>query len=120
MQASGQVPSRLNPISIQYRSKNRRTTNGLATIVIRPLVGCLAIPCTAVAGEKAGKSLLGRDEPTVWYEALEAAAPSQGNSQPAQLDDSAVESLRNEADAATANEALVFEQNLSEPLRPTT
>ncbi len=72
-----------------------------------------------VAGEKAGRSLLGKDEPTVWYEALEAIAQTPADGQASRLDETEMESLRNEAEAATANEALLFEQNLSElPAEP--
>jgi hypothetical protein len=60
---------------------------------------------------------VGKDEPTVWYEALESLPRLPGNGgAAAAADEFLMERLRNEAEVALENEAAIFEQDLSECL----
>jgi hypothetical protein len=60
----------------------------------------LSVPCVSPAsciphhdaGEKQGKSLLGKDEPTIWYEAAAALPPLPATSET--VSDEVVEQLR--------------------------
>lgn len=64
-----------------------------------------------------GKTLVGKDEAPVWYEALEALPKLPGNGgASAAADELLLERLRNEGEQALENEAAVFEQDLSEHL----
>ena len=61
-----------------------------------------------------GKTLVGKDEATVWYEALEALPKLPGNGGGgAPADETLLEDLRNQGEQALENEAAVFEQDLS-------
>lgn len=68
------------------------------------------------AGEKAGKTLVGKDEPSIWHEALSSLASLPLDESDIAVDEWALERLRNEAEAALANEAKIFEQDLGEAL----
>ncbi len=69
------------------------------------------------AGEKRGQaSLLGRDEPTIWFEALDALAPLDIKGSIPQIDEWALEERRNTAEAALENEAEAFERDLGESI----
>ena len=72
--------------------------------------------CCCISGEKAGRTLIGKDEPTIWHEALSALPPLKILGGSVAVDDWALERLRSEGEALLENEAKVFEQDLGKRL----
>ena len=66
-------------------------------------------------GEKQGKSLLGADEPSLWYEAAAALPPLEASAQQP-LSQDEVEERRLAAEDAMAGEAAAFEKAFGELL----
>jgi hypothetical protein len=64
------------------------------------------------AGEARGRSLLGRDEPTVWHEAA-AALPRINAAGAPPLDDEAADALRARAEALLERESALFEKDVT-------
>ncbi|KAL6757303.1 CBF/Mak21 family-domain-containing protein [Haematococcus lacustris] len=61
-------------------------------------------------GEQHGKSLLGKSDPTVWFEAAAALPPLPASDQP--ISDEDVERLRQQGEQMLANEAASFEREM--------
>ena len=66
-----------------------------------------------LAGEKQGKSLLGANEPSLWYEAAAALPPLDTSAQQS-LSQDEVEERRLAAEEAMAGEAASFEKAFGE------
>ncbi len=83
---------------------------------MRWLLACsLKIPAMLRVGEKQGKSLLGADEPSLWYEAAAALPPLEASvQQPLSQDE--VEERRLAAEDAMDGEAAAFEKAFGELL----
>jgi hypothetical protein len=65
-------------------------------------------------GAGSGKSLLGRDEPTIWYEAAAGLPPlKDADTAGPPLDEAAAAVLRQRAEALLDHEAAVFEKDLA-------
>jgi ribosome biogenesis protein MAK21 len=64
------------------------------------------------AGEARGRSLLGKDEPTIWYEAAAGLPRLDPGGQPP-LDESASEGLRQKAEGLVEREAAAFEKEMA-------
>ena len=67
---------------------------------------------TSAGAKDGGKSLLGRDEPSRWYEAAEALPPLAGAADAGPADDAAVEAARTQAEAALKREAEILERTM--------
>ena len=77
--------------------------------------GSCAKVCVHRAGagaKEGGKSLLGRDEPSRWYEAAEALPALADAAAAAPADDAAVEAARVRAEAALEREAEILERTM--------
>ncbi|GFH16007.1 CBF domain-containing protein, partial [Haematococcus lacustris] len=61
-------------------------------------------------GEQHGKSLLGKSDPTIWFEAAAALPPLPASDQP--ISDEDVERLRQQGEQMLANEAASFEREM--------
>lgn len=65
-------------------------------------------------GAGTGKSLLGRDEPTIWYEAAAGLPPlKDADAAGPPLDEAAAAAMRQRAEALLDHEAAVFEKDLA-------
>lgn len=62
------------------------------------------------AGEKHGKSLLGKDEPTIWYQAAAALPALPPASE--QLPDDVIDNLRTQGEQLLEAEAAAFQKEL--------
>ena len=75
----------------------------------------VVMPAMLHTGEKQGKSLLGADEPSLWYEAAEALPPVDASAKQS-LSHDEVEERRLVAEEAMAGEAASFEKAFGDPL----
>ena len=55
---------------------------------------------------------MGKDEPSIWHEALSSLPSLPPTTSDSAVDEWTLERIRNEAEAALANEAKIFEQDL--------
>ena len=63
-----------------------------------------------------GPSLLGRNEPSLWYEAAAALGPCEGSAEEAPVGPDRMQQLQQQGEAALENEARLFDRDLSESL----